>query len=203
MPHVFIIYVLCKQEYVCFTTRRDPQRKNKQSMLLHVDDIATIEERLLHARLLNPNFVCQRTKHQYLMNKTSLSYRKDNVRKSIIRWICKATDNYNTQYTKLRVVDWQKNMVKKCVENMGRKHTTPHQDIKYILLTAQFFGLLPVEGVTSSDVSQLKFRWCTIRVSYAVFLTVPTFILTALAFYRVSQEETDAVSKFCKLQTTL
>lgn len=89
-------------------------------------------------------------------------------------------------------------MVKKWVESMGRKHTTPHQEIRYILLTAQFFGVLPVEGVTDNDVNKLKFKWCTIRVFYAFFLTVPTFLLTALAFYRVSQEETDAVSKFCK-----
>lgn len=81
---------------------------------------------------------------------------------------------------------------------MGRKHTTPHQDFKYILLTAQFFGILPVQGVTASDVNELKFKWGTVQVVYAVFLTVPTFMLTALAFYRVSQDETDAVSRFCK-----
>lgn len=99
-------------------------------------------------------------------------------------------------------------MVKKWIEaggvaasnnNMGRKHTTPHQQFKYILLTAQFFGVLPVEGVTNNDVNQLKFKWCTIRVFYVVFLTIPTFILAALAFYRVSQEEADAISKFSKL----
>lgn len=83
---------------------------------------------------------------------------------------------------------------------MGRnKHTTPHHDFKYILLTAQFFGVLPVQGVTDSDVNKLQFKWCTIRVFYVVFLTIPTFILAALAFYRVvSQEETDAVSRFSK-----
>lgn len=81
---------------------------------------------------------------------------------------------------------------------MGRKHTTPHQDFKYILLTAQFFGILPVQGVTATDVNDLKFKWATVRVVYTVFLTVPTFMLTALAFYRVSQDETDAVSRFCK-----
>lgn len=92
-------------------------------------------------------------------------------------------------------------MVKKWFEeNMmaNTKHTTPHQDLKYILLTAQFFGVLPVQGVTNSDVNQLKFKWITIRVFYSIFLTIPTFMLTALAFYRVSQEEADAVSKFCK-----
>lgn len=92
----------------------------------------------------------------------------------------------------------KKNMVKKWLESMGRKHTTPHQDLKYILLTAQIFGVLPVEGVTDNDVTKLKFRWCTFRVFYSIFLTIPTFVLTALAFYRVSQEETDAVSKFSK-----
>lgn len=93
-----------------------------------------------------------------------------------------------------------KSMVKRWIEeNMGHKHTTPHQDFKYILLTAQFFGVLPVEGVLhDGDVNKLKFKWCTIKVFYSIFLTIPTFLVTALALYRVSQEETDAISKISK-----
>lgn len=88
-------------------------------------------------------------------------------------------------------------------EGMAAKPpATPQRDLRHILFAAQFFGMLPVEGVLSGDARDLRFRWCSPRVFYTLLLTAPTFLLTAMAFYRISKEEEDTVSMFSKLIET-
>lgn len=38
-----------------------------------------------------------------------------------------------------------------------------------VLVLAQFFGLMPVNGILNRDISQQEFRWMSLRTIYAVF----------------------------------
>lgn len=38
-----------------------------------------------------------------------------------------------------------------------------------VLFVAQFFGVMPVNGVLNKDLSQMKFKWKSFRTVYAMF----------------------------------
>ena len=52
--------------------------------------------------------------------------------------------------------------------------------IRPVLIMAQCFSLLPVGGVYTKDISNLKFKWISFRIFYAVvvlFFEIVDFIL--------------------------
>lgn len=44
-----------------------------------------------------------------------------------------------------------------------------HNTISFVILLAQFFGLMPIYGIRGKDYSNLKFRWKSLRFLYTVF----------------------------------
>lgn len=43
-----------------------------------------------------------------------------------------------------------------------------HNSLKFVLSVINIFGLLPVEGVRSSDEKALRFKWSSLKVLYAI-----------------------------------
>lgn len=69
-------------------------------------------------------------------------------------------------------------MLKACSDNLFHHH------IKWIIITGQFFGLLPVNGV-NSEKCNLTFNWFSKKVFYSEIIIFVSLFLTATTFYRI------------------
>lgn len=50
-----------------------------------------------------------------------------------------------------------------------------HESIKFFLMTAQFFGVMPLHNI-ERDVKKMHFKWKSIRVFYSVLNAVGAFV---------------------------
>lgn len=66
---------------------------------------------------------------------------------------------------------------------------TFHQTMKPLLITAQSFGIIPVNGITGDDPkTEIHFSWCSYKVFYNVFCLVGCFSLGVLVVIRLSKQ---------------
>lgn len=74
------------------------------------------------------------------------------------------------------------NVVKASDMSVAVNNIKPQEDtyksLKLIIIVANIFGLLPVNGVTSNSVKNLNFRWICPKTMY-------TFILIIIAFSEI------------------
>lgn len=57
------------------------------------------------------------------------------------------------------------------------------KNLKYILILAQCFGILPVYGIYSDNPKSLRFAWFSCKVSYTIFLTICTLFPLGMGCY--------------------
>ena len=60
-----------------------------------------------------------------------------------------------------------------------------HVNIRWILVMAQIFGLLPVRGVTSHKLENLVFTWCSKRVALALVVIIGSTFTMVMSLYRI------------------
>lgn len=65
---------------------------------------------------------------------------------------------------------------------------TMHTSIKFMIILAQLFALLPVNGIGSSRPSYLKFTWWSCRMVYTGFLFSSTVFIVLMGFYHMLLE---------------
>lgn len=53
-----------------------------------------------------------------------------------------------------------------------RKEKSFHKSIAFVLLLAQCFGQLPVQGILCNDVQSLRFSWKSWRTVYSILICV-------------------------------
>lgn len=53
--------------------------------------------------------------------------------------------------------------------NIAYPHPTLHSTISFVITLAQFFGLMPLYGMTKGDVNYIRFRWWSLRFLYSVY----------------------------------
>lgn len=53
--------------------------------------------------------------------------------------------------------------------NFAYPHPTLHSTISFVITLAQFFGLMPLYGMTKGDVNYIRFRWWSLRFLYSVY----------------------------------
>lgn len=44
-----------------------------------------------------------------------------------------------------------------------------HNTMSFVLLVSQYFGIMPLYGITNKDYRNVKFRWKSLRFCYTVF----------------------------------
>lgn len=47
-----------------------------------------------------------------------------------------------------------------------------HKSMAFVLVLAQCFGQLPIQGITSSDVQALHFKWLSWRTLYGILICI-------------------------------
>lgn len=57
-----------------------------------------------------------------------------------------------------------------------------------ILIVSQFFGVMPVIGVTDKSAHRMKFRYCCVRSIYSIAIIVIALLETLLCVYRTIAE---------------
>lgn len=62
-----------------------------------------------------------------------------------------------------------------------------HEAIGPILLAAQFFGMLPVDGVNSREISRISFRWKSMKTIYSLTFVIFGSVECLLCFHLVSR----------------
>lgn len=67
-------------------------------------------------------------------------------------------------------------------KNSSKRITTTHNVIKFIILIAQCFALLPVDGVTSANVEDLKFKWFTKKSFFTALSFIATLFVVVMGF---------------------
>lgn len=82
----------------------------------------------------------------------------------------------------------------------SKLHNT-HISLKFVIILANCFALLPVEGVMSNDVAELHFRWKSCKIFYA-FITLLAAIFTLTTgiiylFWTSSFEMIGETKKIC------
>lgn len=60
-----------------------------------------------------------------------------------------------------------------------------HKSLQTILILAQFFGFLPVHGLTGSDYRSLHFKWISFRLFYSLVLLLGTIFLSSMQFHKM------------------
>mgnify|MGYP005985519111 CR=1 FL=1 len=60
-----------------------------------------------------------------------------------------------------------------------------HQRVRWVLVMAQSFGLLPVRGVTGENYNDLSFSWYLKRVFYSQVLIFGSCFVAVVAFFRM------------------
>lgn len=73
--------------------------------------------------------------------------------------------------------------------------------LRYVLILAQIFGILPVYGISFDDPLKLKFSWQSWRVLYACWLILATFFVAFMAFFNLCSNdfELNNLSKYLDL----
>lgn len=83
---------------------------------------------------------------------------------------------------------------------------TFHQTMKPLLITAQSFGIIPVNGITGDDPkTEIHFSWCSYKVFYNVFCLIGCFSLGVLVIIRLSKQtfQFSTVSKYTPPNLTI
>lgn len=62
-------------------------------------------------------------------------------------------------------------------------HTSPSA----VLAVAQFFGMMPISGVRSTNVQKLRFQWRSVRVIWSLFYLSCGIVLSGLYALRLHQ----------------
>lgn len=75
--------------------------------------------------------------------------------------------------------------------NLSLKQQKPsqslHESIRPFTILANCFGLLPVDGVTSSAVEDLRFRWISLKTLYSFFFMLQAvlgIVFNLIAFFK-------------------
>ncbi|XP_069678711.1 gustatory receptor for sugar taste 64f-like [Periplaneta americana] len=87
---------------------------------------------------------------------------------ALLRSELKATYGLTARVQPLDLQDWQKNSMRQIMRPM--------------LLVAQCFALCPVQGVTSSNVHDLRFSWRSARVVYSLVAALCMLVFVVLSF---------------------
>lgn len=48
-------------------------------------------------------------------------------------------------------------------------HPTFHSTIAFVITLAQFFGIMPLYGMSESDIHHIKFEWKSLRFIYTMY----------------------------------
>lgn len=64
-------------------------------------------------------------------------------------------------------------------------NNTLHSEIKYVIRTAQMFGIFPVTNVLNLKYNTVCFKWLSPFTFYAIFSILGTLGLTILSFIRM------------------
>ncbi|XP_068086409.1 uncharacterized protein [Anabrus simplex] len=62
-----------------------------------------------------------------------------------------------------------------------------HRSMTSLLVTAQLFGLMPVQGITAPSPSRLRFHWRSLRVLYCLVVLVCSIILLGISCARLAR----------------
>lgn len=73
------------------------------------------------------------------------------------------------------------------------KNRSIHRSLKWILLLAQCFGQIPVQGITDPDARHLRFMWKSWRVLYCLLNCIGAGILTVFYVYYVVTKGYDLI----------
>lgn len=71
------------------------------------------------------------------------------------------------------------------INNIHREKMTTYKVIKFVIILGQCFSLLPINGVNSGNVSDLKFTWFSMKTFYNFFLLSSTSFVTAMSLQRL------------------
>lgn len=64
-----------------------------------------------------------------------------------------------------------------------------HQVLKVVLIMAQCFGQMPVQGITSPTPKSLRFTWISFRFAYSILLIVGAVFVLCTEFFALARGE--------------
>jgi gustatory receptor len=76
-------------------------------------------------------------------------------------------------------------------EKSSSEKYNSHKSFGKILILAQIFGFLPVQGISGPDFRSSHFSWKSIRVMYAVLTILGTTFITVMQLYKISGKSFD------------
>lgn len=54
-------------------------------------------------------------------------------------------------------------------QSLAHPHPTLHNTIAFVITLGQFFGVMPLYGMTKKEVHYIKFKWRSLRFLYSVY----------------------------------
>lgn len=77
------------------------------------------------------------------------------------------------------------------VFNRSSEKSNLHKSFSKILLVAQIFGFLPVQGILGPDFRSLHFSWKSIRVVYSIFTIFGTCVISGFQLQKILNKGLD------------
>lgn len=102
-----------------------------------------------------------------------------------------SNNNHNSTNRRLSIVDCFRSSSNK-IHHVYRDSF--HRAVYPIILVAQVFSLMPVEGISAANATFLRFKFYSIRTIYSCVFTVLAFLILAFEIYRVKNNN-DATAK--------
>lgn len=66
---------------------------------------------------------------------------------------------------------------------LKEKHINLYKCFNQIVVTAQLFGLLPVEGIKHNKSKKINFKWYTLKAIYCHFIIMTTLLVVIMSVY--------------------
>lgn len=81
------------------------------------------------------------------------------------------------------------------VNVLKQKNMNLYKCFNQIVVTAQIFGLLPVEGIRYNKSKKINFKWYTLKAIYCHFIIITTLLVVILSVYDLLAVSTAILQK--------
>lgn len=93
-------------------------------------------------------------------------------------------------------------------QSLALPHPSFHRTISFVITLAQFFGVMPLYGMSADDIHHIKFKWKSLRFVYTMYnfsgaLISSLFCCTRFAMHGLMLDKTGGcnvnkcISKYC------